>query len=108
MMSSILDTPVGKGKSTYYTMGVQEFDSNMWLAFAGAEPWPDGMPLYREFNDRTVIASEGGIECHMAIESDEPVWYRINMEVPSQAVGRVFLNGLEPGFDPVACGFELQ
>lgn len=86
------------------------FDKDMWMGFAGAENWSDGShPIYREFDDgRLVIVSKAGIECHIPDGDDEPVWYRVDMEVPTQDMGMLILNALPEDFSLVECGFRLQ
>lgn len=114
--AEVMETPVGIGKSctltpiaeVVRTPVVEEFSKHVWQAFGGAEAWKDGNPICRYFNDgRFMIASQGGIECHMP-ESDDQVWFRLNMEVPTQKMARLILVGLPEDFDPEVYGFERQ
>lgn len=95
---------------------VQSFDKDMWMGFAGATPWKDGEPIFREFADgRLVIASDGGIECYIVTEdSEEPVWYTLghgvgqwfNNTVLTRSAAVMFLGALPEGFDLEKFGFQ--
>ncbi len=39
---------------------------------------------------------------------DDQVWFRLNMEVPTQKMARLILIGLPEDFDPEVYGFERQ
>lgn len=87
---------------------VEEFSKYVMQAFSGAEAWKDGNPICRYFGDgRFVIAGKGGIECHLP-EAEDPVWFRLNMDVPTQKMARLILTGLPEDFDPEVYGFERQ
>ena len=105
---------VGRGKSA--AVAVKPFDKDMWMAFAGATPWKDGEPIFREFADgRLVIVSDGGIECHIPTEdSEEPMWYTLGHGVGqwfkntllTRSAAVVFLEALPEGFDLEKFGFQ--